>query len=139
MIFFFQTLLQFAILKGAGDIVEILLRNGADINQKDVRFTSVGEADVLETLNSKSDRKRARELERERKRERERQRHREREREENLMLNSNFLTIEMTSCQKKQVCISVFFSSHTLLFSFFSLICLCPFFFHRSLNCLIDL
>ena len=34
---FFQTPLHFAAYNGKGDVVEILLRNGANINEKDVR------------------------------------------------------------------------------------------------------
>jgi ankyrin repeat protein len=41
--FLFQTPLHSAAQYGKGDVVEILLRNGANINEKDVKNISVGE------------------------------------------------------------------------------------------------
>ncbi len=41
----FQTPFHWVALNGKGDVVEILLRNGANINEKDVRNIFVGEAD----------------------------------------------------------------------------------------------
>ena len=40
-IFVFQTPLHLAAENGKGDVVEILLRNGANINEKNVRNTSL--------------------------------------------------------------------------------------------------
>ena len=38
---FFQTPLHWASYKGKGDVVEILLRNGANIHEKDVKLTEM--------------------------------------------------------------------------------------------------
>jgi ankyrin repeat protein len=46
--FLFQTPLHTAARWGNGDVVEILLRNGANINEKAVKNISVGETDDFE-------------------------------------------------------------------------------------------
>ncbi len=48
LMFWFQTPLHYAAANGKGDIVEILVRNGANINEKDVKIIFVGESDELE-------------------------------------------------------------------------------------------
>jgi ankyrin repeat protein len=63
VMFSFQTPLQLAISNQNKDVVEILLRNGANPNQAPVRITS------LEEQRNKREYKREREKERERRRE----------------------------------------------------------------------
>jgi ankyrin repeat protein len=46
--FLFQTPLHLAAFSGKRDVVEILLRNGANINENNVRNISVGETDDFE-------------------------------------------------------------------------------------------
>jgi hypothetical protein len=46
--FIFQTSLHAAASTGKGDVIEILLRNGANVNEKDVRNTFVEETDDFE-------------------------------------------------------------------------------------------
>ncbi len=48
LMFRFQTPLHLAARNGKGDVVEILLQNGANINEKDVKNISVGETDDFE-------------------------------------------------------------------------------------------
>ncbi len=48
LMFLFQTPLHFAAFSGKGVVVEILVRNGANINEKNVRNTSVGVTDDFE-------------------------------------------------------------------------------------------
>jgi ankyrin repeat protein len=48
LMFWFQTPLHYAAAAGKGDVAEILLRNGASINEKNVNHISVGETDDFE-------------------------------------------------------------------------------------------
>jgi hypothetical protein len=48
LMFCFQIPLHIAAREGKGDVVEILLRNGANINEKNVRNISVRETDDFE-------------------------------------------------------------------------------------------
>jgi hypothetical protein len=48
LIFWFQTPLHYAAWEGKGDVVEILVQNGANINEKDVKNISIRETDDFE-------------------------------------------------------------------------------------------
>jgi hypothetical protein len=58
LMFSFQTPLHYAAENGKGDAVEILLRNGANINEKNVKSISVGETDDFEKERESKERER---------------------------------------------------------------------------------
>jgi ankyrin repeat protein len=55
-----QTPLHWAAVNGKGDAVKILLRNGANINEKNVKNIFVGETDDFERKRKREQRKRER-------------------------------------------------------------------------------
>jgi hypothetical protein len=59
----FQTPLHDAAWEGKEDVVEILVQNGANVNEKDVKNISVGEADDFEKERESTERERERERE----------------------------------------------------------------------------
>jgi hypothetical protein len=59
--FWFQTPLHIAAYNGKGDVVEILVRNGANINEKNVQNISVGETEDFENVRESRERERERE------------------------------------------------------------------------------
>ncbi len=111
--------MHIAARKGKGDVVGILLRNGANINEKTVKNTSVGET---------ADFEREREIEGA---EREQGEGEDREEREGERGSSERKTERIEENLRESSCISVYYCRELMFISFFFHLCTNQFLFYR--------